>query len=268
MNRLNAAQSKGRRVDLVEAATANSPIVVANSLDDDSADDDSLNLPIPVEFRRSQQSQKGQKTGKEKRESVDVKDLDVDAFTLASPYLLFDSPRSSTKKIESNRASFLAGGAFGISQRIVISVLLALVCIGAVGAIAVGVETAQEWWDHTNYIQRAAPLYMLSLLPYLDFLWKLQQSKPQATTAMVFSFACVLVFVVVSTPVEVYSRVKLGRDVADVDILHFLVQGLIAATNLLIILAFKNEIKRKKAEMALRDGSKMAKKEIRTKSSR
>jgi hypothetical protein len=27
-----------------------------------------------------------------------------------------------------------------------------------------------------------------------------QQSKPQATTAMVFSFACVLVFVVVSTP--------------------------------------------------------------------
>jgi hypothetical protein len=143
MNRLNAAQSKGRRVDLVEAATANSPIVVANSLDDDSADDDSLNLPIPVDFRRSQQSQNGQNNGNKKRDSFNVKDLDVDAFTLASPYLLFDSPRSSTKKIECNRASFLAGGAFGISQRIVISVLLALVCIGAVGAIAVGVETAQ-----------------------------------------------------------------------------------------------------------------------------
>jgi hypothetical protein len=74
--------------------------------------------------------------------------------------------------------------------------------------------------------------------------------------------------IILHLAVEVYSRMKLGRDVADVDILHFLVQGLIAATNLLIILAFKNEIKRKKAEMALRDGSKMAEKETRTKSSR
>lgn len=51
-----------------------------------------------------------------------------------------------------------------------------------------------------------------------------QQSKPQATNLMVQSFAGVLVFVVISTPVELYSRVQLGRDVADVDPLHFGVQ--------------------------------------------
>jgi hypothetical protein len=41
---------------------------------------------------------------------------------------------------------------------------------------------------------------------------------------MVQSFAGVLVFVVISTPVELYARVQLGRDVADVDPLHFGVQ--------------------------------------------
>eukprot|EP00959_Pyramimonas_sp_CCMP1952_P164933 3447681-Pyramimonas_sp.AAC.1 len=45
-----------------------------------------------------------------------------------------------------------------------------------------------------------------------------------------------------------YSRVHLGRDVADVDPLHFFVQSLIAATNFMIILAFRNEIRRKKQE--------------------
>uniref|UniRef100_A0A7S0RQZ3 Uncharacterized protein n=1 Tax=Pyramimonas obovata TaxID=1411642 RepID=A0A7S0RQZ3_9CHLO len=178
----------------------------------------------------------------------DAEELDVDGSTLASPYLLFDPPSSSTRKVAARRSGVFAGGAFGYSQRIVIGVLCALVVGGGVAAFDRGMGAAQDWWDHTNLIQRSAPFYMISLLPYLDFLWKLQQSRPQATRAMVFSFAFVLVFVVISTPVEMYARVHLGKDVADVDPLHFFVQSLIALTNFMIILSFRNEIRRKREE--------------------
>ena len=53
--------------------------------------------------------------------------------------------------------------------------------------------------------------------------------------------------------VEMYSRMHLGRDVADVDPLHFLVQSLIALTNFMIILSFRNEIRRKKRENRSRE---------------
>jgi hypothetical protein len=118
----------------------------------------------------------------------------------------------------------LSGGRWGASQRFVLAVLCSLVVVGGAAVLHLGAEAVGHWWETTTLVQRTAPLYMISLLPYLDFLNKLQQSKPQATNLMVQSFAGVLVFVVISTPVELYARVQLGRDVADVDPLHFGVQ--------------------------------------------
>jgi hypothetical protein len=46
--------------------------------------------------------------------------------------------------------------------------------VGAAAVLHLGVEAAEEWWDHTTLVQRTAPLYIISLLPYLDFLFKLQ----------------------------------------------------------------------------------------------
>lgn len=105
------------------------------------------------------------------------------------------------------------------------------------------IELIVAWWTGSNIIERCAPLYILSLVPYLAFLWQLQQSKPQATGAMVFAFAFVLMFVVISTPVEMYSRMQYGQDIANVDSLHFFVQALITFTNFLIIIAFRGAIR-------------------------
>mmetsp|Transcript_27782 Transcript_27782/g.52874 ORF Transcript_27782/g.52874 Transcript_27782/m.52874 type:complete len:321 (+) Transcript_27782:254-1216(+) len=171
--------------------------------------------------------------------------LAVDPLEAASMNRLLplDGP---IQKAPSMNSLWAAGGGFGRSQQFVLAVLLALTVSVGVGSWHWGMAAAEAWWDSTNLIQRTAPLYMISLLPYLDFLWKLQQSKPQSTNSMVFAFAFVLVFVVISTPVEMFSRVQLGKDVADVDVLHFLVQSLITATNFFIIVAFKKQIDRVK----------------------
>eukprot|EP00959_Pyramimonas_sp_CCMP1952_P169760 3546764-Pyramimonas_sp.AAC.1 len=177
-----------------EAAAVALPLVLEDQTEE------LLDRPAAQERRSPQAPSEDDSEVDSEVELVERDELKVDSWTLASPYLLFDPPSSSTRKLANRRSSMFAGGAFGYSQRIVIGTLCALVVVGGVVAIDLGIEAAQDWWDHTNLIQRSAPLYMISLLPYLDFLWKLQQSRPQATRAMVFSFAFVLVFVVISTP--------------------------------------------------------------------
>eukprot|EP00238_Polyblepharides_amylifera_P011597 CAMPEP_0196580986 /NCGR_PEP_ID=MMETSP1081-20130531/31841_1 /TAXON_ID=36882 /ORGANISM="Pyramimonas amylifera, Strain CCMP720" /LENGTH=310 /DNA_ID=CAMNT_0041901051 /DNA_START=266 /DNA_END=1199 /DNA_ORIENTATION=- len=147
-------------------------------------------------------------------------------------------------KVERGKGRLFSGGNLGYSQLLVISVLVSISLGGGASVAHWGLAAAQEWWASTNLVQRTAPLYMISLLPYLDFLWKLQQSKPQATREMVSAFAFILVFVVISTPVEMYSKVHLGHDVADVDPLHFLVQSLITIANFSILMAFRSKIKK------------------------
>ncbi|KAK3281681.1 hypothetical protein CYMTET_10541 [Cymbomonas tetramitiformis] len=128
-----------------------------------------------------------------------------------------------------------------------IAVVLGLVAGGLAEQAGFGPDSLLElivsWWTDSNIIERCAPLYILSLVPYLAFLWQLQRSKPQATGAMVFAFAFVLMFVVISTPVEMYSRIAYGQDIANVDSLHFFVQALITFTNFLIIIAFRGAIR-------------------------
>ena len=68
----------------------------------------------------------------------------------------------------------LSGGRWGASQRFVLAVLCSLVVVGGGAVLHLGAEAVGHWWDTTTLVQRTAPLYMISLLPYLDFLNKLQ----------------------------------------------------------------------------------------------
>jgi len=82
-----------------------------------------------------------------------------------------------------------------------------------------------------------APLFSLSLLPYLAFLWWAWRSRRVPRLALI-GFAFTLVFVAVTIAAALVAQLHYGRQLADVDLLHGGAESLLTLSNLLVLLGF------------------------------
>lgn len=86
-------------------------------------------------------------------------------------------------------------------------------------------------------------LFVLSLFPYLAFLWFLTRSK-QAPYLALIGFYCTLVFVGVTIPAGIYTKAVYGESLANVDWLHGTAESFLTLSNILIVLGFRRAIAR------------------------
>jgi Protein of unknown function (DUF3593) len=82
-----------------------------------------------------------------------------------------------------------------------------------------------------------APLFALSLLPYLAFLWFARRSRRFPPLALL-GFALTLLFVAVTIGAALLAEGRYGRQLADVDLLHGGAEAFLTLSNLLVFLGF------------------------------
>lgn len=86
-------------------------------------------------------------------------------------------------------------------------------------------------------------IFILSLFPYLVFIWFLTRSKQAPQPALV-GFYFTLVFVAVTIPAGIYTKVVYGESLANVDWLHGTAESFLTLSNILIVLGFRRAIAR------------------------
>jgi len=87
-----------------------------------------------------------------------------------------------------------------------------------------------------------SPLFVLSLLPYLAFLWLAGQVEGFPKLAL-RGFQLTLLFVAVTIGASLIALNSYGRQLADVDWLHGGAEAFLTAANLLIVLGFSQALK-------------------------
>jgi L-alanine-DL-glutamate epimerase-like enolase superfamily enzyme len=90
-------------------------------------------------------------------------------------------------------------------------------------------------------------LFVLSLFPYLGFLWFISRVKQMPRLAL-FGFYCTLVFVAVTIPAGIYAQVHYGQTLANVDWLHGSAEFFLTLSNILIVLGFRQAVKGARGE--------------------
>jgi hypothetical protein len=94
-----------------------------------------------------------------------------------------------------------------------------------------------EWFQRLGGVD-PAPLFVLSLLPYLAFLW--WAGKVLAFPRLALQgFRITLLFVAVTIAAAVVAKVGFGRQLADVDPLHGGAEAFLTLSNLLVLLGFR-----------------------------
>ena len=83
-----------------------------------------------------------------------------------------------------------------------------------------------------------APLLVLSLLPYLAFLWWARQVQAFPRLALQ-GFRLTLLFVAVTIAAAVVAQQGYGRQLADVDPLHGGAEAFLTLSNLVVLLGFR-----------------------------
>ena len=82
-----------------------------------------------------------------------------------------------------------------------------------------------------------APLFVVSLLPYLAFLWWARQVRGFPRTALL-GFWLTLLFVAVTIVAAVVAEQRYGHQLADVDLLHGGAEAFLTLSNALVLLGF------------------------------
>ena len=82
-----------------------------------------------------------------------------------------------------------------------------------------------------------APLFVLSLVPYLAFLWWASRVRAFPRLSLL-GFQLTLLFVAVTIVAAVVAQLKFGRQLADVDPLHGGAEAFLTLSNALVMLGF------------------------------
>jgi len=82
-----------------------------------------------------------------------------------------------------------------------------------------------------------SPLFVLSLMPYLAFLWWARQVKAFPRLAL-RGFELTLLFVAVTIVAAVVAQLQFGKQLADVDPLHGGAESFLTLSNLFVVLGF------------------------------
>lgn len=84
-------------------------------------------------------------------------------------------------------------------------------------------------------------LFALSLVPYLIFLALLTRSR-QAPRLVLVGFYLTLLFVGVTIPAGIYTKLVYGQSLANVDWLHGTAESFLTLSNSLIVFGFRQAI--------------------------
>jgi hypothetical protein len=84
-------------------------------------------------------------------------------------------------------------------------------------------------------------LFILSLFPYLGFLWFISRSQQMPRLAL-YGFYGTLVFVGVTIPAGIYAQIHYGESLANVDWLHGSAEVFLTLSNILIVLGFRQAL--------------------------
>lgn len=90
-------------------------------------------------------------------------------------------------------------------------------------------------------------LFVLSLFPYLGFLWFMTRSGITPKLALL-GFYGTLVFVAVTIPAAIYAQVAYSKALADIDWLHGGAEVFLTLSNILIVLGFRQAILEKRSD--------------------
>ena len=82
-----------------------------------------------------------------------------------------------------------------------------------------------------------SPLFVLSLIPYLAFLWWARQVRAFPRLAL-RGFQLTLLFVAVRIVAAVVAQLHLAKQLADVDPLHGGAESFLTLSNLFVVLGF------------------------------
>jgi hypothetical protein len=82
-----------------------------------------------------------------------------------------------------------------------------------------------------------SPLFVLSLIPYLAFLWWARQVRAFPRLAL-RGFQLTLLFVAVTIVAAVVAQLHFGKQLADVDPLHGGAESFLTLSNLFVVLGF------------------------------
>jgi hypothetical protein len=94
-----------------------------------------------------------------------------------------------------------------------------------------------EWFQRLGGVD-PAPFFVLSLIPYLAFLWWARQVRAFPRLALQ-GFLLTLLFVAVTIAAAVVAQQTYGRQLADVDPLHGGAESFLTLSNLLVLLGFR-----------------------------
>lgn len=86
-------------------------------------------------------------------------------------------------------------------------------------------------------------LFAISLFPYLGFLWFLTKSGETPRLALL-GFYLLLLFVVITIPAGIYSKIHYHKSLANVDWLHGSAEVFLTISNLVVVLGFSRAIAR------------------------
>lgn len=93
-------------------------------------------------------------------------------------------------------------------------------------------------------------LFIVSLFPYLGFLWFITRSQQMPRLGLI-GFYMTLVFVGVTIPAAIYAKIVYGESLANVDWLHGGAEFFLTLANILVVLGFRQgimELKRSQRE--------------------
>ncbi|MCP9808394.1 DUF3593 domain-containing protein [Cyanobium sp. HWJ4-Hawea] len=86
-----------------------------------------------------------------------------------------------------------------------------------------------------------SPLFVISLLPYLAFLW--WAGKVEAFPRLAFKgFQLTLVFVAVTIAAALIAELRFGQVLANVDSLHGAAESFLTISNLVVALGFSRAV--------------------------
>lgn len=90
-------------------------------------------------------------------------------------------------------------------------------------------------------------LFAVSLFPYLGFLWFITRSGKMPRLALI-GFYGTLVFVAVTIPTGIYALKVYHQSLANVDLLHGGAEVFLTLSNILIVLGFRQALRRSTEE--------------------
>ena len=99
--------------------------------------------------------------------------------------------------------------------------------------------SAQSLLEQLGHVD-PAPLFGLSLFPYLAFLWWSWRSGRMPKLAL-WGFAGTLLFVVVTIAAALVAEGRYGQQLADVDALHGGAEAFLTLSNVLVLLGFSHK---------------------------